>query len=505
MSAGVKKKKTNKCPNDLFISYINELKTQALKKGDKHTSNYTHAVAALKKYPLPLQNGAEAIIIQGIGKKICTFIDSKLAKDAGNAGLSPREFLERSRNVNPEWWNKLESIQNTKKGKDPPKVLKKRVVDYGENGPLSKRQTTNLDHTQRTNLTNWLTSNRCGTTVQITKKVTSLTEVVEEKSGSSPRNNGDVILVDDDDIGPEHFNKATSQKSPLPEAKQSPDNTSHLFSFAPNTFDIVLCIDTREINGSKGKKKLKDQLKNLKVNWADKNLQVGDFAWVAKEKCSNPRELVLDYIVERKCIADLAQSIPDGRFHEQKIRLKQCGITNVIYLVEDLKQIEHQSLPAKTLRQAVYNTQIVNKFHIKYTASIKETFQYLEMVTEKLCSMYSDKTLFAVARSVDGSPPLKNSLRFLLFDEFNSASSKHTKGKQVKSLFIRQLMQISGMSYDRAEVICEKYQTPKQLYMKYEQCLTVKEREKLVEDLEFGVLNKKIGKSISSSLYSLFS
>jgi len=45
-------------------------------------------------------------------------------------------------------------------------------------------------------------------------------------------------------------------------------------------------------------------------------------------------DYVLDFIVERKTADDLAASIMDGRYEEQKFRLKNCGINNVIYLVE---------------------------------------------------------------------------------------------------------------------------------------------------------------------------
>ena len=48
----------------------------------------------------------------------------------------------------------------------------------------------------------------------------------------------------------------------------------------------------------------------------------------------NIRELILPYIVERKRMDDLAGSIKDGRYKEQKHRLLQCGIQSIIYLVE---------------------------------------------------------------------------------------------------------------------------------------------------------------------------
>ena len=57
------------------------------------------------------------------------------------------------------------------------------------------------------------------------------------------------------------------------------------------------------------------------------------------------RELVLPVIVERKRMDDLASSIKDGRFREQKFRLKKCGLSHPVYLVE-----EHRGSVAGSLR-----------------------------------------------------------------------------------------------------------------------------------------------------------
>lgn len=59
-----------------------------------------------------------------------------------------------------------------------------------------------------------------------------------------------------------------------------------------------------------------------------RKLNVGDFLWVAREKATptpgqlslpQTREVVLEYVVERKRMDDLAGSITDGRFREQKV------------------------------------------------------------------------------------------------------------------------------------------------------------------------------------------
>lgn len=56
-------------------------------------------------------------------------------------------------------------------------------------------------------------------------------------------------------------------------------------------------------------------------------LTIGDFAF-----CYNGE--VLDYVIERKKADDLSSSIIDGRYKEQKYRLKNCGASNILYFYE---------------------------------------------------------------------------------------------------------------------------------------------------------------------------
>lgn len=58
-------------------------------------------------------------------------------------------------------------------------------------------------------------------------------------------------------------------------------------------------------------------LKSRNVNFKIRHLSVGDFIWIARN--DQGQELVLPYVVERKRMDDLASSIKDGRFHEQKV------------------------------------------------------------------------------------------------------------------------------------------------------------------------------------------
>ena len=45
-------------------------------------------------------------------------------------------------------------------------------------------------------------------------------------------------------------------------------------------------------------------------------------------------EYVLDYIMERKRVDDLHQSIKDRRYDKQKYNMQKCGLRNLMYLVE---------------------------------------------------------------------------------------------------------------------------------------------------------------------------
>ncbi|XP_034092046.1 crossover junction endonuclease MUS81-like [Gymnodraco acuticeps] len=110
-----------------------------------------------------------------------------------------------------------------------------------------------------------------------------------------------------------------------------PSRKPKSWSLLPGSYEIILCVDFIETTGgSKNcKKDLVKELQRNGVTFDVRKLNVGDFLWVAREKVApipgqlrTPvgRELVLDYIIERKRMDDLCGSIIDGRFREQKVK-----------------------------------------------------------------------------------------------------------------------------------------------------------------------------------------
>ena len=103
-------------------------------------------------------------------------------------------------------------------------------------------------------------------------------------------------------------------------------------------------------------------------------------------------EYLLDFIIERKSCNDLAASIIDGRYNEQKMRLSNSGM-RVTYLIEgDPHQVSlggtggqrarsggipPVKIGAKHILTAMTNTQVFAGFHVVQTTSIDASITHI--------------------------------------------------------------------------------------------------------------------------------
>ncbi|XP_060887407.1 crossover junction endonuclease MUS81 [Labrus mixtus] len=290
----------------------------------------------------------------------------------------------------------------------------------------------------------------------------------------------------------------------------------------PGTYDIILCVDFIETTGGSThrKQELVKELQRNGVAFDVRKLNVGDFLWVAREKVAPVpgqlrapagRELVLDYIIERKRMDDLCGSIIDGRFREQKFRLKRCGLRRPVYLVEECgKAASHLSLPESTLQQAIVNTQVVDGFFVKRVQDVRESAAYLTVMTRYLTRLYQNRTLICRSRELEGDVASdeeeergRPSCSLISFAEFNHGAVKN-KCQTVREVFARQLMQISGLSGDKAAAILELYSTPHSLLSAYERCASEAEKEKLLSAIRYGKLKRNLGPALSRTVYQLY-
>ncbi|XP_026208750.1 crossover junction endonuclease MUS81 [Anabas testudineus] len=288
----------------------------------------------------------------------------------------------------------------------------------------------------------------------------------------------------------------------------------------PGTYDIILCVDFIETTGGSHhrKQELVKELQRNRVNFDIRKLNVGDFLWVAREKVAPVpgqlrapvgRELVLDYVIERKRMDDLCGSIIDGRFREQKFRLKRCGLRKPVYLVEECgTAASHLSLPETTLQQAIVNTQVVDGFFVKRVQDVRESAAYLTVMTRYLTKLYQNCTLTCRSRELEGDLVDEEergirSCSLISFAEFNHGAIKN-KCQTVREVFARQLMQISGLSGDKAAAILEQYSTPHSLLTAYERCASEAEKEKLLSSIRYGKLKRNLGPALSRTVYQLY-
>jgi crossover junction endonuclease MUS81 len=62
-----------------------------------------------------------------------------------------------------------------------------------------------------------------------------------------------------------------------------------------------------------------DEIKSSNIKHQKVKLNIGDFTWIARDKGSIHDDVILNFIVERKRMDDLCQSIKDKRYKEQKV------------------------------------------------------------------------------------------------------------------------------------------------------------------------------------------
>ncbi|KAK2500072.1 hypothetical protein MC885_010472 [Smutsia gigantea] len=276
----------------------------------------------------------------------------------------------------------------------------------------------------------------------------------------------------------------------------------------PGEYRVLLCVDVGETKGAGHRSELLRQLQRLHVTHMVRKLHVGDFVWVAQEtrprNPARPGELVLDHIVERKRLDDLCSSIIDGRFREQKFRLKRCGLGHRVYLVEEHGSVHKLSLPESTLLQAITNTQVIDGFFVKHTADIKESAAYLALLTRGLQRFYQGYALRSRPWGTPGDAESPDPVCSLLtFDDFNAGAIKN-KAQSVQEVFARQLMQVHGVSGEKAAALVDRFSTPASLLAAYDSCATPKEQEMMLSTIKCGQLQRNLGPALSRTLSQLY-
>lgn len=165
----------------------------------------------------------------------------------------------------------------------------------------------------------------------------------------------------------------------------------------PGSFTVQLVLDNREMRAKNDRDYIQDELIKKGINPIVRPLEIGDFLWVAKfndpallaRHQEEGDEVMLDYVVERKRLDDLWGSIKDGRFHEQKFRLRKSGVQHVVYIIEEFTvSADRMANINEAIESAIASTQVVDGYFIKKTKKLDDTIRYIARMTVMLQNMY---------------------------------------------------------------------------------------------------------------------
>ncbi|CAN6444141.1 unnamed protein product [Victoria cruziana] len=215
-----------------------------------------------------------------------------------------------------------------------------------------------------------------------------------------------------------------------------------------DVYDVILVLDDREqfghnMNGSRSRKVVESISSQFKLLVEVRRLPVGDGIWIARHR-NDQQEYVLDFIVERKKVDDLRQSIRDNRYKDQKLRLLRCGLQKLIYLVEG---DPNSSEAAESIKTACFTTEILEGFDVHRTSGLLDTVKKYGYLTQSIASYY--KLKFPGARNCRACPTYDNFVR----------RCGDLEKLTITDVFAIQLMQVPQVTEDTALAVVDMYPT----------------------------------------------
>lgn len=296
----------------------------------------------------------------------------------------------------------------------------------------------------------------------------------------------------------------------------------------PGMFTIHLVLDNREVRARNDRDHIAQELSKLGTDTISRALELGDCVWIVRSmdplpisSTSTASEFMLPHILERKRLDDLWASIKDGRYNEQKTRLKRSGIPpeNVTYLVEEYTQSEKETEQyVEAIASAIAQTQVVSGFFVKRTLALSDSIRYLHRLTKTLTDLYASKPLHIIptAALLDPTPKSYSSLStalrthhpqktFLLpFSTFSSLCSKSDL-LTLRDIYLKMLMCTRGISAEKALEIQKRWPTPRSLVEAYERRGSEISRAHMISEvLGAGLGRKKITPSLSRKIAEIW-
>ena len=236
------------------------------------------------------------------------------------------------------------------------------------------------------------------------------------------------------------------------------------------TENIYLIVDLRE--KGQGNENFKVEILNkcsYQIPIEEKNLSLGDFTWIYKDQLDG-EEYMIDFIIERKTLNDLSSSILDGRYNEQKYRLKNSPYKNTYYLFEgtELNTHNNSNISKDSINTAINNTLNIHNIKFFRTLSTKDTVNKLIELDMNI------RKNFTFLKDINGQK--------ITYKKYLEIFAK-TKNSSVEEIFLRQLRCFEHCGKKCVEVLNSCFQTPLEFYKLIQELKKENVDEKNMEEL----------------------
>jgi len=324
---------------------------------------------------------------------------------------------------------------------------------------------------------------------------------------------------------------------------------------------VILLVDIREHKS----KQVVSSCKQAGIPCEERQLAIGDMAWIAR--CVVPNEsgtsmlaasagtskkrkkagdddkfrtieILVGTIVERKEVNDLASSLFGTRYAEQRLRLSQSGLPQVLFLVEgNLSAVDN--CPAETLQMAMMETRINLGFQIVHTKHLTETVNTLKTLHSRIVqrtfpdafgksstgssqqialpsfgggnSRRGNRRASSLLELVFDTAPVPpfGSKRFITYPELKAKVEvdRERGTRSVRAISLAMLKQIPTLSQKKCTAIANHYPTLNQLLtaLSYPTASANGQKyhpKKVVQEIEIDSGRRTIGPKSASEIYA---
>ncbi|XP_076291181.1 mus81 structure-specific endonuclease subunit isoform X3 [Lasioglossum baleicum] len=507
-----------KRPNPLFELWLEEWRQKASSQNSDMQYHFSKALASLKKYPLPLKSGKDCLILQHFGTKLCSLLDKKLEKyKAENGGLISTDDIIciHCNNIKePKRKHKSQPVSITAENPTPKKtelaelskcnlpswnlenyavlmILYKKTQEIYSSGFVVEEdlllEVKNLcGNASKNSIMSFFDNGlvfRLSTPIRytlteaginISKKICEITATDANLVISSDvLNNIQARLVA---LFPQKSEKADAKSCDNSGLNTQPsgEHRKNIPNSLTKSSQVENCRSPEKLTRNKRNVQQSSQCSTQKKSKGNDVIEIPDRLNDVNSDASNKengRILSVDHVQKRIylksskfdiiLLVDTQETCGGKTKPQHDVTLSELSQFGVLFEVRHLKVGDFAWIAR------CRNTS--NELILPYIVERKRIDDLSASITDGRFHEQKKKNLVGCKKeTLPQADILVDTVNLMEFEEFNKAASKQ-KVFKVTQMFVRQLLQLKGVSVEKAFAIVERYPTPKVLVNAFQQ------------------------------------